>query len=192
MSDKLSDDPRWRRLHERGQMCSNCKESHLGLFDLTCNRPDQFQSDDKRPNSELFGATHILTEDFCILEDQHYFVRCVLQLPIIGSDTAFFGYGIWSTLSKKNFDIYVSTFDEGNQGGLGPWFGWFSNCLKGYPDTLNLKCQVYPQEGRKRPYVEIEPTDNRLYIEQRDGITFERVLELYALNGHDLRQALTD
>lgn len=192
MSYRLSEDARWRRLHERAWPCSNCKESHLGLFDLACERPDQFQGDDVRPNAELAGAENILTEDFCILDGQHYFVRCVLQLPIIGSDTEFFGFGVWSTLSKKNFDIYVATFDDGNQGELGPWFGWFSNRLKGYPDTLNLKCQVYPQDGRQRPYVEIEPTEHPLAVDQRDGISFDRILELYALNGHDLRPALTD
>ena len=59
--------------------------------------------------------------------------------------------------------------------------------LKSYPDTLNMKCQVHPREGRQRPTIELEPTDHPLAIEQRDGITFDRLLTIYALNGHDLR-----
>jgi len=44
---------------------------------------------------------------------------------------------------------------------------------------------VHPQEGRQRPYIELEATDHPLAIEQRAGITFDRLLDLYALNGHD-------
>ena len=94
------------------------------------------------------------------------------------------------TLSKTNFDRYIETFDTGDHGHLGPWFGWFSNRIPGYPDTLNLKCQVVPRNGRSRPYVELKPTHHPLAIEQRDGITFGRILEIYALYGHDVRAAL--
>jgi hypothetical protein len=75
---------------------------------------------------------------------------------------------------------------------LGPWFGWFSNRLKGYDDTLNLKCQVHPRPGRQRPWIELEPTDHPLAVEQRRGMTLDRLLEIYALNGHDIRQTLLD
>ena len=72
------------------------------------------------------------------------------------------------------------------------WFGWFSNRLNGYPDTLNLKCQVRPRDGRQRPHIELESTEHPLALEQRNGITFDRLLEIYAANGHDLRAALSD
>ena len=133
-----------------------------------------------------------LSEDLCILGGDSFFIRCVLELPIIGSGGQSLGIGVWSSLSKPNFDLYVDTFDSGEQGGLGPWFGWFSNQLKGYPDTLNLKCRVHPRGGRERPWVELEPTEHPLAREQRDGITLDRVLELHALNGHDLARAVAD
>jgi hypothetical protein len=94
--------------------------------------------------------------------------------------------------SKKNFDLYVESFDSGMQAHLGPCFGWFSNRLFDYPDTLNLKCQVHPRDGRIRPWIELEATEHPLAIDQQQGITFDRILELYALSGHDLRNALTD
>jgi Uncharacterized protein conserved in bacteria (DUF2199) len=73
-----------------------------------------------------------------------------------------------------------------------PWFDWFSNRLKGYPDTLSLKCRAIPRDGRARPCIELEPTSHPLAFEQREGITFERLLEIYTLNGHDMRAALSD
>jgi hypothetical protein len=167
------------------------------LFDLASNRPEFWPGDEaKSPNSAVLTSArvsdNVLTEDFCILDGEHFFVRCVLQLPIVGASGDCFGFGVWSTLSKQNFELYVDTFDSGRQGGLGPRFGWFSNRLRGYPDTLNLKCHVMPRDGLARPCVELERTSHPLAIEQRDGITFDRLLEIYALNGHDMRAALSD
>jgi hypothetical protein len=90
----------------------------------------------------------------------------------------------------RNFHIYLDAFDAGGRDDLGPWFGWFFNRLPGYPDSLNLKCQLYPQANRQRPRIELEPTDHPLAVEQLKGITFDRLLEIYALSGHDLRAAL--
>lgn len=124
--------------------------------------------------------------------EEHFFVRCLLRLPIVTKPDASFGFGVWATLSNANFDLYLDTFNSGEQGDLGPWFGWFSNRLHGYPDTLGLKCHVLPQAERRRPLVQLEPTDHPLAVEQRLGITFDRVLEIYALYGHDLRTVLSD
>ena len=189
---ELDRDPRWLRLNDLGWTCPCCGSTHGGVFDLACARPDFWQgSEEHRPNSEALTSTNILTEDFCILDGEHFFVRCVLELPIRGSEGAAFGFGTWSTLSRKNFDRYIETFDSGEQGDLGPWFGWFSNRLLGYPDTLNLKCQVRPRAGRQRPLIELESTEHPLAIEQREGITFDRLLEIYAIYDHDLRAALS-
>jgi hypothetical protein len=191
MKVPLSHDPRWIRLHDREWVCSCCGERHRGLFDIACDKPDFWPGpDEQSPNSEVLISDNVLTEDFCILDGEHFFVRCVLRLPIIGAADDHFAYGVWATLSKKNFDIYLDVFDAGNGGDLGPWFGWFSNRLPGYPDTLNLKCQVHPQPERQRPHIELEPTDHPLAIEQQHGITFDRLLDIYALSGHDLRAAL--
>jgi hypothetical protein len=191
MDVPLHRDRRWIKLHNRDWTCPCCGEKHSGLFDIACDRPDFWQGpEEKSPNAEVLTSDNVLTEDFCVLNGEHYFVRCVLRLPIIGAADEHFAYGVWATLSKKNFDICVATFDAGNQGDLGPWFGWFSNRLPGYPDTLNLKCQVYPQDDRQRPHIALEPTDHPLAIEQRCGITFDRLLEIYAASGHDLRSSL--
>jgi hypothetical protein len=172
--------------------------THAGLFDLACSRPDHWpRGEDVRANWEVLYAKkrfadNILTKDFCILDGEHFFVRCLLKLPIVGKPDFSLGYGIWSSLSRANFESYVDTFDDKKQDRLGPWFGWFSNQLEGYPNTLHLKCQVRPQAGRERPLVELEATQHPLAIAQREGINFDRVLEIYALNGHDLRAALSD
>jgi hypothetical protein len=189
----LSHDPRWRRLWERPWRCSACEGEHQGIFDLVCGKPDHWPgSEEKAPNSALDLTGNFLSEDFCVLAGEHFFVRAVLELPIVGGQGKRFGFGVWSTLSRENFERYVETFDGGEQDSMGPWFGWFSNRLKGYPETLNLKCQVHPVSGRQRPRIELEATEHPLAIEQQHQITFDRLLELYALHGHDIRRSLTD
>ena len=59
-----------------------------------------------------------------------------------------------------------------------PSFGWLSTSLPGYPETLHLKTMVHTREVGRRPRVELEPTDHPLAVEQRQGITWERVQEI--------------
>lgn len=182
-------DTRWKFLSKRSWRCSNCEEAHEGIMDLATNAPDSWP--DKvaySPNSAVAGSTHFLSEDFCVVEGRDYFVRCVLEIPLIDSDGDRFGFGVWSSLSRKNFDIYVRGFDNGDHEDAGPWFGWFSNDLKCYPSTLNLKCMVHPQPGRSRPRIELEPTDHPLAVESRVGISYDRLIEIFAANGHPVIQ----
>jgi hypothetical protein len=140
---KLEDDPRWKRLHDKSWICSTCGMAHGGIFDLACRKPAYWQGSEAiEPNSIVATSTNFLSEDFCVVNNEHFFIRCILQVPIQRTENCFFAYGVWSTLSKANFAKYAETFDAGNQVALGPWFGWFSNRLKGYPETLNLKCNI--------------------------------------------------
>lgn len=188
----LEQDPRWIRLHDHSWICPCCNYAHSGLFDLGSDAPNLWQgSEPPSPNRLISEASHILTEDFCIIENRDFFVRCILLHPIIGTKSDFFGYGVWSSLSKAHFYTYLEHFSDLQRSNLGPWFGWFSSHLKGYPDTLGIKVYVHPQDNKERPHLELEPSDHPLCLEQRDGITFDRILELYALNGHDIRDSLT-
>ncbi len=190
--DFLRLDLRWRRL-QKPRICPRCNGSHAGIFDLAFDKPQPW-SGTGRPiaNSEVERWEHFLSEDLCVANGEDFFVRCVLPIPIIGSGGETFAYGVWSSLSRENFGRYVDTFESGAQDELGPWFGWFSNRLKGYPETLFLRCQVHPRSGGRRPWIEIEPGEHPLAIEQREGMTLDRLLEIYALNGHDFATLLRD
>jgi len=185
-------DKRWQRLHDSNWTCPSCGSQHQGIFDLSCDKPDFWQRNEEiKDNSDVLNFSDILTEDFCKIENEDFFIRCVLELPIIESNQTF-GFGVWSSISKDNFDLYLKTFDEGQQSHLGPWFGWFSNQLQGFPETINLKCHIYPNDENTRPVIELEPTDHPLSIAQQKGITFDELLEIYSENGHDIRKAISE
>jgi len=65
-----------------------------------------------------------------------------------------------------------------------PDFGWLSSVLSGHPSTLNLETNVHWCEPGVRAFVELEPNDHPLAVEQREGITVERVMELAADIAH--------
>jgi hypothetical protein len=128
-----------------------------------------------------------LSDDLCTWTDDggdlSYFIRGVLEIPIVGSDEVF-GYGVWSSLSEKSFDRALELWDDPRRTEEPPYFGWLSNSLPGYPETLNLKLDVMTRELELRPLLVLQEGDHPLIDEQRSGITLDRVREIAELNMH--------
>lgn len=106
-------------------------------------------------------------------------------MPIKGTDDTFM-WGVWVTLSETNFKRYWDLFDvDPPPPGEGPYFGWLSNRLPSYPDTLNLKTHVHLRAGRQRPSIVLDPTDHPLAVHQRDGISLPELLTIIGDPWHD-------
>lgn len=164
--------------------CGQCGNDHCGMFDIACHAPDYWDGEhDRESNNAVRLTSDFLSEDFCILGGEHFFVRCVFEIPVNGMADKF-AYGIWSTLSRANFERYIAGFDSGKPDDLGPWWGWFGNRLPGWPDTLNTGCWVHLHPGRQRPSVRLDDPEHELSIAQIQGISAERLLEIYAAAGH--------
>jgi hypothetical protein len=155
--------------------CSCCGQWREGIPDITFDRPLQA---DEIPIFDHASRLK-LSSDFCSIDTKSFFIRCVLPIPKRGTDKEFC-WGVWSSLSQQNFKHYWQTYDD-DQSRLEPMFGWLSNRLPLYSDTVNLKLSVQPQANGHRPRLTLEPTDHPLAIEQREGITLERLGELAAL-----------
>lgn len=91
--------------------------------------------------------------------------------------------GVWVSLSKNAFDEFLACFHATKCSHIGPFFGWLSE-LPLYPSMENLKTRVHLRDDGIRPYVELEPTDHPLAVEQRNGISVDRVAEIYACYEH--------
>src|SRR5262245_56756972 len=118
--------------------CPKCGRSHQGFPNLHYASPNYVNQipEYERPKRVF------LTEDLCVIDDKDFFVRCRLLLPVRGISEEF-GWGVWSTLSEANFHRYQQHFDE-DMSGCSPMFGYLSNRLPDYPDTLNLRLSVQP------------------------------------------------
>lgn len=122
-------------------------------------------------------ARVLLSSDQCIVDDEHCFIVGNLELPIIGSDQ-YFSWDAWVSLSKVNFLRVSELWESKGRETEPPYFGWLSSSLPGYPETLSLKTHVHTREVGRRPFIELEPTDHPLALEQRKGLTMARVQEI--------------
>jgi len=151
--------------------CGHCEEWHTGpSLDFGYSQPHYWRTElaaSSDPNS-------FLTEDYCAVEGEDFFVRGLIHLPILGTGESF-RWGVWGSLSRENFALLRKADDERNEPGLVPMFSWLSTRLPDYPDTLNLKMYAHIQEAGQRPHFRLEPTDHPLAQEYHHGITPERV-----------------
>jgi hypothetical protein len=128
----------------------------------------------------------VLDSDTCVVDQKVFFVRGCLEIPVHGGSEPFI-WGVWVSLSKNSFDQFAGCFEESKQSHIGPFFGWLSAELPCYPSTENLKTRVHLRDDGVRPYIELEPTDHPLALEQRTGITVERVAEICSRLEHRLQ-----
>jgi hypothetical protein len=164
--------------------CSQCDELHEGLPDLVFAAPVYY---DQIPVPERAERAR-LTSELCVIDDRHFFVRAALPIPIRDAK-ATFSWGVWVSLSERSFARYVELQGSAPAAGGDPCFGWLSNQLPRYPDTLSLKAHLHLQPDGRRGLLELEPTDHPLAVHQRDGI---KLLDLLAIVEGELhaRQAL--
>jgi hypothetical protein len=161
--------------------CSRCGAEHEGIpLDWAYDTPaywDGAQSDDDH-----------LSEDLCTWTDDagklNYFIRGVLEIPVQENGESL-GYGVWSSLSKESFERVVELWDEPARTEEPPYFGWLSNSLPGYPQTINLPLDVAVQEPGQRPLLVLHGGDHPLIDEQQRGISETRLQEIAELHMHD-------
>jgi hypothetical protein len=119
----------------------------------------------------------ILDADTCIVDQTFFFVRGCLEIPVQGEPEPFI-WGVWVSLSRSSFDQFVECLESAEHSHIGPFFGWLSAELPHCPSTENLKARVHLRNDGVRPYIELEPTEHPLAVEQRCGMTDERVAEV--------------
>jgi hypothetical protein len=124
-----------------------------------------------------------LGSDDCVIDGEHFFLRGCVEIPV-GEQTEPLSWGVWVSVSRESHLAWLKSFDLQTRSHIGPFFGWLNAWLKPYPDTINLKTMVHLRDKGLRPYIELEPTDHPLAVEQRQGISVDRVAEIYAIMNH--------
>jgi hypothetical protein len=108
----------------------------------------------------------------------------MIEIPILDGttdDEVYFGIGAWTSLSERNFTWYAENWEADRDAQGGAWFGWLSNSVPVYPETLNLKADVLLRGAKLRPIIVIQPSHHPLAVDQQEGIPLARARELSAL-----------
>jgi hypothetical protein len=170
------------RSETNGYTCSTCGEFHSGL-------PFSYGSPAPEPYFDIPEAERekrvVRSSDQCVIDDEHFFVLGCLDIPVIDAQEKNFSWPVWVSLSESNFHRMCDLWETEGREKEPPYFGWLSTSLPCYePDTFLLKTHVHTRQVGERPFIELEPTEHPLAIEQRNGITFKRVQEIAELILH--------
>jgi hypothetical protein len=157
-----------------GYTCRTCGEFHADVS--LCYGAEAPVYWDAIPEAERHDRGE-LSSDQCIIDDEHFFILGRLLIPIHDNSEPFC-WLVWVSLSERTFAHAHELWHAPGREDEPPYFGWLSTRLPCYPDTVNLKTNIHTRPVGERPLIELEPTDHPLAIEQRNGITMQRVFEL--------------
>jgi len=150
-------------------ICAICGEEHTDLPHVGSAAP--FQWADKLAQN----PKSLLSEDLCIVEGRDYFVHGVIEIPVHDYEHEF-GWGVWVSHKKKNFEVYRENFDTPD---VGPFFGWLCTKIDYYlQSTLELKTMAHYRGGGLRPRIVLEDSKHPLYLQQRDGISLSEAWKI--------------
>lgn len=165
-----------------GFHCSTCGQFHDELpLTLGGPAPTAWYA---IPESEREQRTE-LSSDQCIIDGEFFFLLGRLELPIIGEQQPF-TWLTWVSVSEANFDRACELWEtEGRESEPG-YFAWIQSAFPYPTPTLSLRAALHTQPVGERPLLILEETDHTLSIEQREGVTIERVRQIVeaALHGH--------
>ena len=160
--------------------CKTCGKQHEGLpLSYGAQAPAIWYD---IPEKERDKRT-LLSSDQCEIDNKYFFIAGNIDIPIVGTDQIF-NWTVWISLSDKSYNRVSELWNIVGREKEHPYFGWLSTSLLIYPETINLKTMVHTRPVGERPYIELEPTNHPLAIEQRNGITWERVQEIAELVLH--------
>ena len=125
-----------------------------------------------------------LSSDECVIDDEHFFVRGRVVLPVDGGADSFV-WLVWVSLSAANFQRMGELWETEGRESEPPYFGWLQSALPYDESTLSLKTAVHTMPLGERPEIEIQSEGHQLALEQAHGISMGRAQEIVerALHG---------
>lgn len=154
-----------------GFFCAHCGREHDGLPDIGADRPAHYWN---VPEAEREKRI-FLTEDICVVDEEHFYVRGVIEIPVHDFHERF-GFGVWVSHKKENYQAYLENFDSDE---IGPFFGWLCTEINYFEQsTMLLKTMAHYRGQGLRPAIELEPTEHPLAVAQREGIAMEEALAI--------------
>jgi hypothetical protein len=116
-----------------------------------------------------------LTKDLCIIKGRDFFVHGVIEIPVHDYEYEF-GWGVWVSHKKENFEAYREHFDTAD---IGPFFGWLCTAIDYFLEsTVELKTMAHYRGEGLRPRIVLEESEHPLFIQQRNGISLSKAWEI--------------
>ena len=151
--------------------CTQCGKIHGDLPSIGFAEPFHYQILHEKDKEEIA----VINDDLCRIEHEDqtdYFIRAVLQIPILDHDETL-DYGVWVSVSEKTFKAYFLQM-ENDQPEEKTYFGMLCNWIGGYKtDTIGLHMNVETQLGKIRPLLVPHESTHPLILDWENGISYE-------------------
>lgn len=187
------DDPRWAKFNEEGFACS-CGQRHVGLFPIQMQTPKGWPGEPVyEPNAALRMDGNFLSQDLCVMEGKYFAMRMRLPVAIRGAEPAAFMYTVWASLNQAEFEVYVDDARRSELRANARAPARLVNNINGYVNSGGLMGSALHQEDGGYPVLLLHgpqpdnDPNHTLLSDQRNGIGVDRMLELFAAYGHDMR-----
>lgn len=129
-------------------LCRKCGKVHAEWPSLEFCSPfyySRLTKLQKEKNAEL-------RTDLCVIRNRiqvDHFIRAIISQKVINHcDTL--EYVVWVLLNEESFNDYERHYDEQNHSAT--YFGYLSNQIPGYSDTLSVSVTIQANKGLERPH----------------------------------------
>lgn len=179
-------DARWRRFNDPDRACPCCGRRFSGIFDIGFDAPDDWPYGSRTGDDDLEVDEDRLGAEFCRITGR-YFIRCVLSLPLRGSDDSF-AFGPWAEVPEPVFRAYLATIDD-PAAPFAPADGLLANALPRFEDERGTAVTLTLPDPAQRPLLTL--SEGPLAEAQTNGVSLDDLLDIYAAFGDDIRPHLT-
>ncbi|MBL7817016.1 MAG: DUF2199 domain-containing protein [Saprospiraceae bacterium] len=160
--------------HTTAYKCPCCGQTYDELpLCFGSDKPDYYYAiptDEREKRIEL-------KESLCVVDEEHFFHRCRLIIPIIDYPEDLI-FNVWASISEDNFWIRMDLWGNPNRTQQNPYFGWLQTLVPTYGETLNIKTLAFEQEVGHIPHIKVVEENHALTIDQEKGITYEKALDI--------------
>ena len=162
-------------------ICSHCGQQHEGLpTDWGFKLPDAIHQ--LNYLDRYARARH--NNDLCTLDDERFFIRTLLPIPLIEQEGVCFNWGVWVEVEKSTHDLYIRSWDE-DISAAPRTEGKLANEIPVHEGSLGMPVEVQFLPGTDRPKVWFpQDATHAAAIEQRTGISGKRHHDILVGLGH--------
>lgn len=159
--------------------CSKCNVLHEGVPSFSFDAPELYYD---IPEGERDNRV-FLTSDSCVIDDEYYFAKGVLELSVDGLNETL-TFTAWVSLSESNFHKFQESLEVENASEYEPMFGWFCTQIDEFSDCDGLKTSLVFQDNNYRPHINIEESEHPLSVAYHNSISQEQLIKIVELYLH--------
>ena len=153
--------------------CPCCEKLVLAAdAELSYHLPDDIAC----MSAEEIKSTCKYTDDYVVCEDEYFYIRCILPLPVRDTEKNYC-IGVWAQISPNSYNRVWELWSDEDQANEAPISGLLANAVHLNTGAKNAEIAIQLTGPTTRPIVKIKDENCSLYQEQQSGVTIHRASE---------------